>query len=127
MVDRIKIPTTTTTVPPLWQYCSMVMSATFADRSPMVRPETMMPKMTMPMATFEHDHARLPLTFMSLVSRAIRCFSQWSTMSVTCSTVHRRGASVVVACTCQCVYAVHVDMQCACVSVSMQCTCTCSE
>ena len=63
----------------------------------------MMPKMTMPMATFEHDHARLPLTFMSLVSRAIRCFSQWSTMSVTCSTVHRCGASVVVACTCQCV------------------------
>ena len=87
----------------------------------------MMPKMTMPMATFEHDHARLPLTFMSLVSRAIRCFSQWSTMSVTCSTVHRRGASVVVACTCQCVYAVHVHMQCACVSVSMQCTCACSE
>ena len=84
----------------------------------------MMPKMTMPMATFEHDHARLPLTFMSLVSRAIRCFSQWSTMSVTCSTVHRCGASVVVACTCQCVCAVHVHMQCACVSVSVQCTCT---
>ena len=52
MVDRIKIPTTTTTVPPLWQYCSMVMSATFADRSPMVRPETMMPKMTMESAVW---------------------------------------------------------------------------
>ena len=54
----------------------------------------MMPKMTIAIATFPHDHSRLPLTFLSLVSRAIRCLSQWSTMSVTCSTVHRRGASV---------------------------------
>ena len=75
----------------------------------------MMPKMTIAIATFPHDHSRLPLTFLSLVSRAIRCLSQWSTMSVTCSTVHRRGASVGVACALQCACSAHaVGVQCAC-------------
>ena len=76
----------------------------------------MMPKMTIAIATFPHDHSRLPLTFLSLVSRAIRCLSQWSTMSVTCSTVHRCGASVDIACALQCT--------CTCTCTCMQCVCS---
>ena len=84
----------------------------------------MMPKMTIAIATFPHDHSRLPLTFLSLVSRAIRCLSQWSTISVTCSTVHRRGASVGVACALQCACSAHaMRVQCACSAVRVQCAC----
>ena len=85
----------------------------------------MMPKMTIAIATFPHDHSRLPLTFLSLVSRAIRCLSQWSTISVTCSTVHRRGASVGVACALQCACSAHaMRVQCACSAVRVQCACS---